>query len=258
LTRGALVHHFPNLSGLSHPRSNRSTTISSVRSATNRPRSRTRSSDVGAVSDPRFKAVIEAWLAVANDGELRREIGPVITRFSKLVDPAGRTQRRRRDPDPALLSHARAETMLGLALGRAVGARPRAFHTQRERARSPARRGGDARTPEPGPAVTNTPQLRTPQVRTPQPRDAWSQIGGWCGAATLGLGERSVPCVCTSTPRSARVKPVLRHCTRALRLDDLGFASELNDGVVPANLEDKARAAAANCPEFAISIMEQS
>jgi ferredoxin len=40
-------------------------------------------------------------------------------------------------------------------------------------------------------------------------------------------------------------------------VDDLGFATELNDGVVPADLEDKARAAAANCPEFAISIMEQ-
>jgi ferredoxin len=41
-------------------------------------------------------------------------------------------------------------------------------------------------------------------------------------------------------------------------VDDLGFATELNDGVVPANLEEKARAAAANCPEFAISILEQS
>ena len=41
-------------------------------------------------------------------------------------------------------------------------------------------------------------------------------------------------------------------------VDDLGFATELNDGVVPPPLEDKARAAAANCPEFAISILEQA
>ena len=39
-------------------------------------------------------------------------------------------------------------------------------------------------------------------------------------------------------------------------VDDLGNAFELNDGVVPAGLEDKARLAAANCPEFAITITE--
>ncbi len=39
-------------------------------------------------------------------------------------------------------------------------------------------------------------------------------------------------------------------------VDELGNAHEVNDGVVPAALEDKARLAAANCPEFAISITE--
>jgi ferredoxin len=39
-------------------------------------------------------------------------------------------------------------------------------------------------------------------------------------------------------------------------VDDYGNAHELNDGVVPAGLEDKARLALANCPEFAISIEE--
>jgi ferredoxin len=39
-------------------------------------------------------------------------------------------------------------------------------------------------------------------------------------------------------------------------VDDLGFAGELNEGEVPAALEEKARAAVANCPEFAISITE--
>jgi len=39
-------------------------------------------------------------------------------------------------------------------------------------------------------------------------------------------------------------------------VDDLGNAHELNDGVVPIELEEKARLAVANCPEFAISISE--
>ena len=39
-------------------------------------------------------------------------------------------------------------------------------------------------------------------------------------------------------------------------VDDLGQAHELNDGAVPPGLEDKARMAAANCPEYAISISE--
>ena len=37
-------------------------------------------------------------------------------------------------------------------------------------------------------------------------------------------------------------------------VDDYGNAHELNDGIVPAGLEDKARLAQANCPEFAILI----
>lgn len=39
-------------------------------------------------------------------------------------------------------------------------------------------------------------------------------------------------------------------------VDDHGYASERDDGVVAAGLEDKARLAAANCPEFAIVIDE--
>jgi ferredoxin len=37
-------------------------------------------------------------------------------------------------------------------------------------------------------------------------------------------------------------------------VDDLGNAFELNDGVVPPELEDKARLAVANCPEYAITV----
>lgn len=41
-------------------------------------------------------------------------------------------------------------------------------------------------------------------------------------------------------------------------VDDLGFASEVGDGTVPAGMEDKARMAVANCPEFAISSTEDA
>lgn len=36
--------------------------------------------------------------------------------------------------------------------------------------------------------------------------------------------------------------------------DDLGNGHEVGDGAVPAGLEDKARLAAANCPEQAITV----
>ena len=37
-------------------------------------------------------------------------------------------------------------------------------------------------------------------------------------------------------------------------VDNLGYAHELNDGVVPPELEEKARLAVTNCPELAIYI----
>ncbi len=37
-------------------------------------------------------------------------------------------------------------------------------------------------------------------------------------------------------------------------VDDLGYAHEENDGVVPPELEEKARLAVNNCPEVAITI----
>lgn len=39
-------------------------------------------------------------------------------------------------------------------------------------------------------------------------------------------------------------------------VDELGNAFELDEGAVPVDLEDKARLAAANCPEHAITISE--
>jgi len=39
-------------------------------------------------------------------------------------------------------------------------------------------------------------------------------------------------------------------------LDEYGNAHEIGDGTVPAGLEDKAWLAKANCPEFAVDIVE--
>lgn len=40
-------------------------------------------------------------------------------------------------------------------------------------------------------------------------------------------------------------------------LDDYGYSHEVNGGVVPPELEEKARLAVANCPEQAILIVEE-
>lgn len=40
-------------------------------------------------------------------------------------------------------------------------------------------------------------------------------------------------------------------------VDDYGYASEANGGVVPEGMEDKARLAIDNCPEFAITVVEE-
>ena len=51
--------------------------------------------------------------------------------------------------------------------------------------------------------------------------------------------------------------PHLKDTAQALfDVDDYGQSHERNDGEVPRELEDKARLAVANCPEFAISLEE--
>ncbi len=39
-------------------------------------------------------------------------------------------------------------------------------------------------------------------------------------------------------------------------VDDLGNAFELNDGIVPGGLEERAQLIVDNCPEYAIEIVE--
>lgn len=91
------------------------------------------------VGQPRFKAVIEAWLAMANDATLRPEIGPVVVEFAALVDPDGwramASDAERRD-----FVLAAREAMLGLALGRATNGGEALPHERRvlDRLRSEA------------------------------------------------------------------------------------------------------------------------
>ncbi|MDP6690722.1 MAG: ferredoxin [Alphaproteobacteria bacterium] len=40
-------------------------------------------------------------------------------------------------------------------------------------------------------------------------------------------------------------------------VDDYGMATALNEGEVPAELEDKAKLALENCPEYAIEIVSE-
>ncbi len=87
-----------------------------------------------AVGNPRFKAVIEAWLAMANDPSLRTEIGPVVAEFAGLVNPENvtgiLTSAEKRD-----FFLASREAMLGLALGRATNRGKPLGHERRVLAR---------------------------------------------------------------------------------------------------------------------------
>ena len=40
-------------------------------------------------------------------------------------------------------------------------------------------------------------------------------------------------------------------------VDDFGLATAVNDGQVPAGMEEKAQLAIDNCPEFAITVAEE-
>jgi AcrR family transcriptional regulator len=121
VTRGALMHHFPNLQGLL------AAALDTVyrellETIPGEPQTMVALVDVTwtCTSNPLFKAVIEAWLAVANDPALRAELGPVVARFSKLVNPDESMPFLATDPDAKAFYLTAREAMLGLALGRAM------------------------------------------------------------------------------------------------------------------------------------------
>lgn len=121
-TRGALVHHYPNLSALlAHALETIYDDFVTLANA-----EQTGLVDIidrlwSAIGDPRFKAVIEAWSAAGNDAELAVEIAPVVGRFAKLVsvDHPPNT-RSPGDPDVISFILVAREAMLGLALGRSI------------------------------------------------------------------------------------------------------------------------------------------
>lgn len=126
LTRGALVHHYANLSALlAHA-------LESLYEDFRQP-SRPRPTTVAgalegvwaAVSDRRFKAVIEAWSAAGNDPALAVELKPAISKWSAILMPAAGQTGLLRDPEARAFVLAAREAMLGLALGRACnGGKP--------------------------------------------------------------------------------------------------------------------------------------
>jgi len=125
VTRGAFHHHYDSLPALLADALRR-LYAEMVR------RDRTPPTDVAglidaawrAIGNPRFKAVVEAWLAMANDPSLRAEIGPVVAEFAGLVKPDAMTAILTDTERREFFLTAR-ETMLGLALGRATnGGKP--------------------------------------------------------------------------------------------------------------------------------------
>jgi AcrR family transcriptional regulator len=126
VTRGAFHHHYASLPELLADALRRLY-------ATYRTEERPTATDLPGLIDgtwtiisrPQFKAVIEAWLAMANDPTLRAEIGPVVIEFAGLVNPEGKDSTILVDDAHRSYYLMARETLLGLALGRATnGGRP--------------------------------------------------------------------------------------------------------------------------------------
>lgn len=63
---------------------------------------------------------------------------------------------------------------------------------------------------------------------------------------------RVVPDRCEGHSRCHSLAPEL------FELDGFGYSTARGDGAVPPGMEDKARLAAANCPEYAVRIEEEA
>jgi AcrR family transcriptional regulator len=94
-----------------------------------------------AIGNPRFKAVLEAWLAMANDPSLHSEIGPVVVEFASLVNPDNVTKILI-DADRRDFFVTARESMIGLALGRATNGGKPLGHERRVLARIRAEAAG--------------------------------------------------------------------------------------------------------------------
>ncbi len=123
VTRGAFHHHYDSLPALMADALRRLYTVMG-------PGERRRpvtdlaglvDASWASIRDPRFKAVLEAWLAVANDRDgLGAEVGPVVAGFATLVSPERMAPTLLRTAEHRAFYALARETMLGLALGRAT------------------------------------------------------------------------------------------------------------------------------------------
>jgi AcrR family transcriptional regulator len=126
VTRGALVHHFPSLPALLAAALQALYDEAAPHGPTGEgvPSGATVSELIDAtwerISAPRFKAMLEAWLAMANDHELAADIGPVVQRFAALVGPDQLASDVLADAERRTCYLMAREAMLGLALGRAT------------------------------------------------------------------------------------------------------------------------------------------
>ena len=126
VTRGAFHHHYPSLPTLLADALRRAYTTVGRKG---RPPATNMLELVdatwSAIGNPRFKAVLEAWLAMANDPSLRAEIGPVVAEVAAHVRPDTMARTVLADQELRDFYLTARETMLGLALGRATnGGRP--------------------------------------------------------------------------------------------------------------------------------------
>ena len=121
VSRGAFHHHYPSLSTLLAAALRR---LYDETRVTERPPVASLAELVDATWDSifnsRFKAVLEAWLAMTNDPSLRTEIGPVVAEFAILVNPEHFATTILTDDDRRARYLMARETLLGLALGRAT------------------------------------------------------------------------------------------------------------------------------------------
>ena len=128
VTRGAFHHHYESLPSLLADALRRA--YSSVGRTGRRQPAPTDlvglvDATWSAIGNPRFKAVLEAWLAMANDPSLRAEVGPVVADVAAHVRPDAMATSILSDDERRDFYLTARETMLGLALGRATkGGKP--------------------------------------------------------------------------------------------------------------------------------------
>lgn len=132
VTRGAFHHHYDSLPGLLADALRR---LYAGMSTGKKPAVNDLAGLIdanwSAIGNPRFKAVLEAWLAMGNDPSLREEIGPVVAEFASLVNADSTAPLILVDDDHRECYLMARETLLGLALGRATnGGRPLAHETK--------------------------------------------------------------------------------------------------------------------------------